>query len=194
VLYLLAGRLEHTLSDQTFTLEPGDTLAIPPGVFHNARSVGDVDADMIVAYSTGVRDFVLESATRQRTDWPPMRVLYNQESERRVRLAAIGCGGHAQRNIFPDVSVRLHRSGGRVRPGPGPGRSVRAAVRRPGVPGLLDYGDMLARERPDAVTVVTNYDAQGRPRYPAIAMDVLRAGAHAWIEKPPPRASPRSRR
>ena len=63
ILYLLSGRLEHTLSDQTFTLEPGDTLAIPPGVFHNARSVGDVDADMIVAYSTGVRDFVLESAT-----------------------------------------------------------------------------------------------------------------------------------
>ncbi len=62
VLYLLAGRLEHTIGDQTFTLEPGDTLAIPPGVFHNARSVGDVDADMIVAYSTGMRDFVLESA------------------------------------------------------------------------------------------------------------------------------------
>ncbi len=60
VLYLLAGRLEHTLGDQTLTLEPGDTLAIPPGVFHNARNVGDVDADMIVAYSTGVRDFVLE--------------------------------------------------------------------------------------------------------------------------------------
>jgi quercetin dioxygenase-like cupin family protein len=63
ILYLLSGRLEHTLGDETYSLEPGDTLAIPPGVFHNARSVGDVDADMIVAYSTGVRDFVLESAT-----------------------------------------------------------------------------------------------------------------------------------
>ena len=61
VLYLLAGRLEHTLGDRTVTLAPGDTLAIPAGVFHNARSVGDEDADMIVAYSTGVRDFVLES-------------------------------------------------------------------------------------------------------------------------------------
>lgn len=61
VLYLLAGRLEHTVGDQTVILEPGDTLVICAGVFHNARSVGDQDADMMVAYSTGARDFVLES-------------------------------------------------------------------------------------------------------------------------------------
>lgn len=60
VLYLLAGRLEHTVGTEIVVLEAGDTLAIPPGVFHNARSVGDTDADMIVAYSTGVRDFVKE--------------------------------------------------------------------------------------------------------------------------------------
>lgn len=60
VLYLLAGRLEHTVGDQSVTLGPGDTLAIPASAFHNARSIGDEDADMIVAYSTGERDFVLE--------------------------------------------------------------------------------------------------------------------------------------
>ena len=60
VLYLLTGRLEHTLGGETFTLGPGDVLSIPPGVFHNARSTGDEDAEMIVAYSTGKRDFVLE--------------------------------------------------------------------------------------------------------------------------------------
>ena len=60
ILYLLSGELEHTLGDETFTLRPGDTLAIPPGVFHNAVSVGDDDAEMIVAYSTAERDFVLE--------------------------------------------------------------------------------------------------------------------------------------
>ena len=60
ILYLLSGRLEHTLGDETFPLAPGDTLAIPAGVFHNAASVGDEDAEMIVAYSTGERDFVLE--------------------------------------------------------------------------------------------------------------------------------------
>ena len=60
ILYLLSGRLEHTLGDETFPLAPGDTLAIPAGVFHNAASVGEEDAEMIVAYSTGERDFVLE--------------------------------------------------------------------------------------------------------------------------------------
>ena len=65
MLYLLAGRLEHSLGEQIVVLEPGDTLVIPPGVFHNARSVGDIDADMMVAYSTGVRDFVLEQPGAQ---------------------------------------------------------------------------------------------------------------------------------
>ncbi len=55
-LYLLAGRLEHSVGDDTVTLEAGDTLTVPAGAFHNARSTGEVDADMIVAYSSGERD------------------------------------------------------------------------------------------------------------------------------------------
>lgn len=62
VLYLLAGKLDHSLGDETFRLEAGDTLSVPAGVFHNAVSIGEVDADMIVVYSTGTRDFVKESA------------------------------------------------------------------------------------------------------------------------------------
>jgi hypothetical protein len=33
---------------------------IPAGVFHNALSIGDSDADMIVAYSSGTREFEVE--------------------------------------------------------------------------------------------------------------------------------------
>lgn len=62
ILYLLTGKLEHTVGDQRVILEPGDTLLIPPGIFHNATSIGDVDADMIVAYPTAQRSFVLEQA------------------------------------------------------------------------------------------------------------------------------------
>ncbi len=58
VLYLMRGRLEHKLGDEVYTLEPGDVLTIPAGVPHNAVSVGDEDADMIVAYSSAERDFV----------------------------------------------------------------------------------------------------------------------------------------
>ena len=61
VLYLLAGRLEHTLGDDTHTLKAGDAITIPAGVFHNAAAVGDDDAEMIVVFSSAERDFVLES-------------------------------------------------------------------------------------------------------------------------------------
>ena len=60
VLYLLAGKLEHTMGDKKVILNAGDTLTVAAGVPHNAVSIGEVDADMIVAYSSGVRDFVLE--------------------------------------------------------------------------------------------------------------------------------------
>ncbi len=62
VLYLLRGRLKHSIGDQSVDLKPGDTISIPAGVFHNALSVGDEDADMIVAYSSGRRDFQLEKS------------------------------------------------------------------------------------------------------------------------------------
>jgi len=63
VLYLLAGELDHTFDDQVIRMKPGDTLTVPAGVFHNATSVGETDADMIVAYNSAHRDFVKEKAT-----------------------------------------------------------------------------------------------------------------------------------
>ena len=58
VLYLLRGRLRHTMGDAVVILEAGDTLTVPPDVVHGAASIGDEDADMIVAYSSGERDFI----------------------------------------------------------------------------------------------------------------------------------------
>ena len=57
LLYLLKGKLEHTMGSEKIILNPGDTLTIAPGVFHNALSVGEEDADMMVCYSSGTRDF-----------------------------------------------------------------------------------------------------------------------------------------
>lgn len=61
VLYLLSGELDHSIGDRVVRLKAGDTLTVPAGLFHNAVSVGDVDADMIVAYSSAQRDFVKET-------------------------------------------------------------------------------------------------------------------------------------
>jgi mannose-6-phosphate isomerase-like protein (cupin superfamily) len=60
VLYLMTGELIHTVGPASVHLKAGDTLTIPAGMFHSATSVGDVDADMIVTYSSADRDFVLE--------------------------------------------------------------------------------------------------------------------------------------
>ena len=111
------------------------------------------------------------------------RVTYNGEYERKVRLAAIGCGGHAFRNVHPTFAYApvdlvavcdLDRARAENHARLFGGRTV-----------YTDYREMLERERPEAVVVVTNYDERGHPRYPSIAIDALRAGAHAWIEKPP---------
>jgi len=61
ILYLLGGQLTHSFADETIEMVAGDTLVVPPGVMHNAVNTGDTDADMIVAYSEGKRDFRQET-------------------------------------------------------------------------------------------------------------------------------------
>jgi uncharacterized RmlC-like cupin family protein len=56
-LYLLSGRLKHFAGDQSVILDAGDTLMVAAGVPHHAVSIGEEDADMIVAYSSGDRGF-----------------------------------------------------------------------------------------------------------------------------------------
>jgi len=60
ILHLLRGRLKHTFGDESVTMEPGDTITIEAGIFHNALSIGDCDAEMIVAYPTPNRTFEQE--------------------------------------------------------------------------------------------------------------------------------------
>jgi len=60
-LYLLRGKLEHTIGDETVVLEAGDTIVLDAGIPHNATNIGEEDADMIVAYSSGGRAFQPES-------------------------------------------------------------------------------------------------------------------------------------
>jgi quercetin dioxygenase-like cupin family protein len=61
VLYLLRGKIEHITGDETIVMKSGDTSIIPAGVMHVAINTGDEDADMIAAYSSGQREFKLET-------------------------------------------------------------------------------------------------------------------------------------
>ena len=62
VLYLLQGKLRHTMGTEAVDMGAGDTLVVPAGVMHNGVNIGDTDVDMMVAYSSGVRGFRKESS------------------------------------------------------------------------------------------------------------------------------------
>jgi len=115
--------------------------------------------------------------------WHYGRVTYSFEYERRLRVGFVGCGTHSWRNVYPTFQyapVDLVAVADPIE------ERAAAYAKQFGAPAhYADHRQMLERERLDAVFVVTNYDERGHPRYPQIAVDALRAGAHAWIEKPP---------
>ena len=114
-------------------------------------------------------------------------ITYNHEYQKKLKAAFIGCGGHAQRNIFPtfqyapvDLVAVCDLDLGRAE----------ACARQFGAPRAYhDYQEMLQKEQPEIVFIVTNYDKDFRPRYPELTIDCLNAGAHTWIEKPPAASS-----
>ncbi|NLG29332.1 MAG: Gfo/Idh/MocA family oxidoreductase, partial [Chloroflexi bacterium] len=110
-------------------------------------------------------------------------MLYNYEFERRIRVGVVGAGEHAYRTILPclqylpmelvaiadenqDVGVAVARQFGARHFYP-------------------NHKAMLAKEQMDAVLLVLDLDEHGRPPYPALADEVMRAGFHVWLESPP---------
>ena len=55
ILHLISGRLEHSLGDEKFLLNPGDTILIPAGQWHNSRALHGVDAEMVICFSSADR-------------------------------------------------------------------------------------------------------------------------------------------
>ncbi|KPK61986.1 MAG: hypothetical protein AMK73_07050 [Planctomycetes bacterium SM23_32] len=103
--------------------------------------------------------------------------------EPRVRAGFIGCGSHAFRNIYPTLQfapVDLVATCDLDE------QKAGAFARQFGAPAsYTDYGAMLEAQRPDAVFIVTGYDEGGRPTYPELAVERLKAGCHVWMEKAP---------
>jgi len=103
--------------------------------------------------------------------------------EPEIKAGFIGCGSHSFRNIYPtfqfapvnlvatcDLSLEKAQA-----------FAAKFGARH----AYADYREMLAKEELDAVFIVTGFDERGRPTYPAIATDCLKAGRHVWMEKPP---------
>lgn len=112
-----------------------------------------------------------------------MNVTYNTEYKVKLKTAFIGCGGHAYRNVYPTFQyapVHLAAVCDLDPQRAADCQRVFGAERT-----YSDHHEMLAKEKPDVVFIVTNYDENSQPRYPQLAIDCMKAGAHAWIEKPP---------
>lgn len=100
-----------------------------------------------------------------------------------LRVGLIGCGSHAFRNIHPALHFLPVEI---VATADIDEERAKLFARRYGAARYFtDYRRMLAECELAAVVLVLNYDERGRPRYPAVAADCLRAGCHVWMEKPP---------
>jgi quercetin dioxygenase-like cupin family protein len=60
VLHVLQGRILHRVEDEYFEMGPGDTVSIPTGRVHNARNIGDTEAELYICFSTAERQVVGE--------------------------------------------------------------------------------------------------------------------------------------
>ncbi|TDF98084.1 Gfo/Idh/MocA family protein [Paenibacillus piri] len=109
-------------------------------------------------------------------------VKYNFEYDRKLNICFIGAGGHSFRNIYPtfqyapvDLAAICDKDADRAA----------AYARQFGARAVYtDYREMLEKEKPDAVFIVTSYTPEGRVQATDIALDALKAGVHVWMEKP----------
>jgi quercetin dioxygenase-like cupin family protein len=59
VLVVVEGELDHSVGDAVHHLRPGESIHIPAGVPHDARTTSATPARVLVAYSTGERETVV---------------------------------------------------------------------------------------------------------------------------------------
>lgn len=115
----------------------------------------------------------------------PMRINFHGKvvDEPRIRAGLIGCGSHSFRNVCPTFQFAPVELVATCDLDAEKARAFAAQFSAPS--SYTDYREMLAGEELDAVFIITGYDGEGRPSYPALTVECLRAGCHVWMEKPP---------
>jgi len=109
-------------------------------------------------------------------------IRYNFEYESRIRACFIGAGGHAYRNLYPALRYAPVELTGIC--DLDLGRAGKFARLFGAEKAYSDHGEMLEKEKPDLVFLVTSYHSDGRVQATDLAIDALSAGAHVWMEKP----------
>jgi len=68
VFYMLAGEIELIFDDETIILKEGDTMTVPPNVWHEAKSAGG--GKMLTVFKNGEFDvFLAQLSTMTETDF-----------------------------------------------------------------------------------------------------------------------------
>ena len=57
-IHVLDGQIEQSIGSKTQILSAGETCLIPRSTQHQTRNVGDKPAIMMIAYSSGTRDYI----------------------------------------------------------------------------------------------------------------------------------------
>lgn len=65
VIYLIKGKVEVRAGAETFSLDATDALAIPGGLSHQIHNRGNEDAELLISYSTGDREYAPESTAKK---------------------------------------------------------------------------------------------------------------------------------
>ncbi len=55
LLHVVSGRLEHSLAGEWTSMEAGDTISIPQGVWHQLRALGDQDVEIAICFNSADR-------------------------------------------------------------------------------------------------------------------------------------------
>lgn len=58
ILYIISGICEHAYGDDSYVLNPGDSIRVPAGIVHHAINTGDEPLHAIISFSSGDRQTV----------------------------------------------------------------------------------------------------------------------------------------
>jgi len=100
-----------------------------------------------------------------------------------ISVGFIGCGGHSWRNVFPALQwspVNLIATCDLDEE-----KAKKFARQFGALRYYTNHQEMLEKEKLDAVLIVAGYGGVGDILHAPLAIDVMKAGCHAWIEKPP---------
>lgn len=60
ILYVIQGRIRHSMGDITEEMGPGDAVSIPSGMIHNAENIGTEEVVCLISFSTPDRQVIGE--------------------------------------------------------------------------------------------------------------------------------------